>query len=208
MAFRDVKDDRSRLGVREAVPLFQQRQHGGQRALREIDHEVSEGEKADERDVRAREVREGGPVLGVPQLTRDVVEEEPEVADAERADAGDFRGERLEVVRVAVGDREARHRRAELGPERPDHRLGIEGEDLDGVHGSTETVSWYNGDPEVPGDAIRVDGAAQATASSAVPASGRMKSEGVGDIAKASVPTIKSPIQAGEPRNISIAKAS
>ena len=40
-----------------------------------------------------------------------------------------------------------------------DRRLGIEGEDLDGVHGSTETVSWYNGDPEVPGDAIRVDGA-------------------------------------------------
>lgn len=39
-----------------------------------------------------------------------------------------------------------------------DRRLGIPGEDLEGVHGSTETVSWYNGDPEVPADAIRVEG--------------------------------------------------
>ena len=41
-----------------------------------------------------------------------------------------------------------------------------------------------------------------------MPASGRMKSAGVGAAASASVPTTSSPIQAGEPRNISIAKAS
>jgi ferredoxin--NADP+ reductase len=39
-----------------------------------------------------------------------------------------------------------------------DRRLGIEGEDLDGVHGSTEVVSWYNGDPDFPGDAVGVQG--------------------------------------------------
>ena len=44
--------------------------------------------------------------------------------------------------------------------------------------------------------------------SSAWPASGRMKSAGVGEAASASVPTTSSPIQAGEPRNISMAKAS
>ncbi|KQO36228.1 4Fe-4S binding protein [Aeromicrobium sp. Leaf245] len=40
-----------------------------------------------------------------------------------------------------------------------DRRLGIVGEDLEGVHGSTEVVSWYNGDPDVPGDAVGVQGA-------------------------------------------------
>ena len=42
----------------------------------------------------------------------------------------------------------------------------------------------------------------------AMPASGRMKSAGVSAKASASVPTTSRPIQAGEPRNISIAKAS
>jgi len=41
---------------------------------------------------------------------------------------------------------------------------------------------------------------------SAMPASGRMKP--AGEVAAASVPTTRSPIQAGEPRNIRIAKAS
>ncbi len=40
-----------------------------------------------------------------------------------------------------------------------DRALGIEGEDLDGVHGATRTVSWYNGDPSVAADAIVVRGA-------------------------------------------------
>ena len=46
------------------------------------------------------------------------------------------------------------------------------------------------------------------TASSAWPASGRMNWAAVGAAASASVPTTSSPIQAGEPRNISMAKAS
>lgn len=37
-----------------------------------------------------------------------------------------------------------------------DRSLGIDGEDLAGVHGSTETVSWYNGDPDVAADAVHV----------------------------------------------------
>lgn len=37
-----------------------------------------------------------------------------------------------------------------------DRALGIDGEDLVGVHGSTETVAWYNGDPDVAADAVAV----------------------------------------------------
>ena len=37
-----------------------------------------------------------------------------------------------------------------------DRSLGIEGEDLPGVHGATETVAWYNGDPGVAPDAFTV----------------------------------------------------
>ena len=39
-----------------------------------------------------------------------------------------------------------------------DRALGIEGEDLPGVHGGTEVVAWYNGDPDVPADAVVVKG--------------------------------------------------
>lgn len=40
-----------------------------------------------------------------------------------------------------------------------DRALGIPGEELPGVHGATETVAWYNGDPGVAPDAVRpVDG--------------------------------------------------
>lgn len=39
-----------------------------------------------------------------------------------------------------------------------DRRLGVEGEDLPGVHGATEAVGWYNGDPHVEPTAISVQG--------------------------------------------------
>jgi hypothetical protein len=46
------------------------------------------------------------------------------------------------------------------------------------------------------------------TTNSAVPASGRMNCAGLSARATATVPTTSRPIQAGEPRNISTAKAS
>ncbi|WP_375000509.1 4Fe-4S binding protein [Aeromicrobium sp. CTD01-1L150] len=39
-----------------------------------------------------------------------------------------------------------------------DRSLGIEGEHLPGVHGATETVAWYNGDPGTPAGAVQVQG--------------------------------------------------